>query len=109
MEKLLNKIDNIIFCIKDSFEYKKCIELQEKMNHNSEITDLVNQIKMLQKRYIKSNYSSDIKNELDVITNKLNSIPIYATYLECLEIVNYKIEYVKDYLNDYFINLLNNK
>jgi len=108
MEKLLNnKLDDVINCIKESSEYKKCLELQTKMNDNTDIIELVKKIKLLQKKYIKSNYSSDVKTELDEVTEKLNSIPIYASYLENLEKVNYKIEFVKDYLNNYFVDLLN--
>ena len=110
MEKLLNnKLEDVIDCIKESSEYKKCLELQNKMNDNDEIKELINNIKVLQKKYIKSNYSESVKNELDDVTCKLNNIPIYVSYLDNLEKVNYKIEYVKDYLNDYFVNLLNNK
>ena len=110
MEKLLNnKLEDVIDCIKESSEYKKCLELQNKMNDNDEIKELINNIKVLQKKYIKSNYSESVKNELDEVTCKLNNIPIYVSYLDNLEKVNYKIEYVKDYLNDYFVNLLNNK
>ena len=110
MEKLLNnKLEDVINCIKESSEYKKCIELQSKMNDNTDIIELVKKIKVLQKKYIKSNYSSEVKDELDNVTEELNNIPIYATYLDNLEKVNYRIEYVKDYLNDYFVNLLNNK
>ena len=109
MESLLSRLDDVINCIKESHEYKKCLELQDKMSKNTEIIDLINKIKILQKKYINSNYSDDIKSELDTVNNQLNSIPIYVSYLEYLEKVNYKIEYVKDYLNNYFVNLLNSK
>lgn len=109
MEKLLNSIDDVIDCIKYSQEYKKCLELQDKMSGNSEITELVKKIKFLQKKYIKSNYSSSVKEELDKTNEQLMNIPVYVMYLGYLEKVNYKIEYVKDFLNDYFNKLLNEK
>ena len=108
MEKLNRSLDNVVNCIKNSKEYKKCLELKEKMDSNSEINDLVKKIKLKQKKYIKSN-DSDILKELDELEERLNSIPIYHTYLENLEIVNNMINYVKDELNDYFVNLLNKK
>lgn len=109
MEKLLNKIDDLVNCIKNSDDYIKCIELQEKMSSNNEITDLVEKIKDLQKKYIKSNYDTVIKKELDKTNDELMNIPVYAMYLGYLEKVNYKIDYVKDYMNDYFNKLLNEK
>ena len=91
MEKLLNSIDDVIDCIKHSQEYKKCLELQDKMSGNSEITELVKKIKFLQKKYIKSNYSSSVKEELDKTNEQLMNIPVYVMYLGYLEKVNYKI------------------
>ena len=109
MEKLLNRIDEVVECIKDSYEYKMCLSLQEQMSNNTEITELVKKIKFLQKKYIKSNYSDEVKEELDRVNEQLFNIPVYSMYLSYLDKVNYKIDYVKDYLNDYFNKLLNEK
>ena len=45
--------------------------------------------------------------ELDEVKNKLNEIPIYVIYNQNLEKVNEMINLVKDELNTYFDNLLN--
>ena len=79
------------------------------MDCNQEIKKLVTEVKVLQKKYIRSNYDIDIKNELNELENKLNSIPIYVVYLQNLEKVNYMIDYVKESLNSYFDKLLNEK
>ena len=48
----------------------------------------------------------------DIITDenieKLNTIPIYVVYMQYLEKVNEMINLVKDELNDYFVDILNN-
>lgn len=108
MEKLNKSLDEVVLCIKNSKEYKKCIELKEKMKSNDEINSLVKEIKLKQKKYIKSN-DPNILSELNELEEKLNSIPIYHVYNENLEKVNSYINYVKDELNDYFIELLNKK
>ena len=108
MEELSRSLDEVVDCIKNSKEYKKCLELKEKMNTNDEINNLVKEIKTKQKKYIKSN-DSNILEELKLLEDRLNNIPIYHIYLENLEIVNTMINYVKDELNDYFYNLLNKK
>lgn len=109
MEEYYKSLEEVISCISNSKEYKKCIELKEQMSNNSNITDLVKKIKDTQKKYIKSNYDSKIKNELDSLNKQLEEIPIYSIYSQNLEVVNEKIEYVKGYLNDYFNKLLNDK
>jgi len=106
MDDLYNSLDEVIKCIKESPEYIKCNELKNKMSGNKEITELVNKTKKLQKEFIKTNDLS-IKEELDKTTERLNEIPIYYTYNENLKLVNDKIEYVKDSLNNYFYRLFN--
>lgn len=108
MEKLNRSLDEVVNCIKNSKEYKKCIELKEKMKSNDEINSLVKEIKLKQKKYIRSN-DSNILSELNELEERLNSIPIYHVYTKNLEKVNEYISYVKDELNDYFIELLNKK
>ena len=45
MEKL-SKLDEVISCIKESKEYKKCIELKKQMDSNEEIVELVKRRKI---------------------------------------------------------------
>ena len=102
MEELNKVIDYII----NSDSYKKCLELRDKMSKNSELMGLIDEIKTLQKKYIKNN-NSDIKKELDEKTDKLMNIPIYYKYNQKLEEVNNMISYVEDELNDYFEKVIN--
>ena len=108
MEKLNRSLDEVVDCIKESKEYKKCIELKEKMKDNEEVNSLVKEIKLKQKKYIKTN-DSNIYRELNELEERLIAIPVYYVYTKNLEKVNEYINYVKDELNDYFMNLLNEK
>ena len=108
MEKLNKSLDEVVNTIKNSKEYKKCIELKEKMKSNDEINSLVKEIKLKQKKYIRSN-DSNILRELNELEERLNCIPIYHVYTKNLEKVNDYINYVKNELNDYFDKLLNKK
>lgn len=108
MEELSKSLDEVISCIKNSKEYEKCIELKLRMDSNDEILELVKEIKLKQKKYIKNN-DSNILSELKELEEKLNNIPIYHIYLDNLDKVNYMIDYVRDELNDYFDKLLNKK
>lgn len=109
MEKLYKKLDDVILCIKESNEYKNVIDIKKKMDSNEELKKKINDIKLLQKKYVKSNYDSSVKKDLDKLNDELLEVPIYRIYLDNLSVVNEKIEYVKDSLNDYFYNLFNKK
>ncbi len=109
MEKLYKALDDVITCIIESDEYMMCNSLKDKMKENSEITFLIEEVKRLQKEYVKKGFDSEVKIELDNVTKRLNEIPIYNVYLCNLEKVNEKIDFVRDSLNDYFYKLLNEK
>ena len=109
MENLYKKLDDVILCIKESIEYKNVIDIKKKMDSNEELKKKINDIKLLQKKYVKSNYDSSVKKDLDKLNDELLEVPIYRRYLDNLSVVNEKIEYVKDSLNDYFYNLFNKK
>ena len=102
----MEKLDKVINYIINSEEYKECISIKEKMNDNTELIKLIDEVKNLQKKYIKTNNVS-VKEELDNCINRLNSIPIYNVYMEKLNKVNEMIDYVQDELNDYFYKVVN--
>ena len=107
MVEFYNALEEVILCITNSLEYQKCLTIKEKMGKNEELMSMIRKVKELQKKYVKSHYDENIKKELDDLESQLNEIPIYVVYLQNLEIVNEKIEYVKDSLNDYFYQLFN--
>ena len=108
MVSWLNKaLDDVINTIINSDDYKSCILLKEKMSTNKEICELVEKIKILQKKYVRES-DEEVLAEIKVHEEKLNEIPIYVIYMQHLEKVNKMINYVKDELNDYFYKVLNN-
>ena len=109
MENVNKAIDDLVSYITHTKEYERCISLKKQMSENEEITTLINKIKRLQKEYIRSNYDSKIKEELDLLEERINSIPVYHMYNDSLEKVNEMITFVKDSMNDYFYELLNKK
>ena len=108
MVNQLNKeLEEVINTIINSYDYKSCIQLKEKMSTNKEICELVDKIKVLQKKYVREN-GEEVLEELKLLEERLNEIPIYVIYMQHLEKVNEMINYVKDELNDYFYKVLNN-
>ncbi len=108
LNKLDESLDELISFVKESSEYKMCLELKEKMKKNQELTKLITDIKLLQKKYVKSGFDTSIKQRLDEKNKVLEEIPIYSIYKENLEEVNRNISIIKDYLNDYFSKKMNN-
>lgn len=106
VNQLNQAIKEVVNCITESSEYEECLKIKEKMKNNSEINELISRIKSLQKKYVRYQ-DEDIKVELEKLEERLNEIPIYATYKQNLDVVNQKINYVNDELNDYFYKLLN--
>ena len=109
MEELSKSIDELVSVVINSKEYQNVIELKKKMNDNKELINLINEVKVLQKKYVKSAYDKKLKEELEIKEKELNSIPIYSIYNENLSIVNEMISLIKDELNNYFYEKLNSK
>ena len=107
MVNQLNKaLEEVINTIINSDDYKSCVQLKEKMSTNKEICELVEKIKILQKKYVREN-DEEVLEELKSLEGRLNEIPIYVIYMQHLENVNKMINYVKDELNEYFYKVLN--
>ena len=102
----MEELNKIIDYITNSSEYKKCISLKNKMSNNTKLMDKINKVKVLQKKYIKSNDLS-IKKELDLLIEDLNNEPLYYNYMNNLEVVNEMISFVNDELNNYFYRVIN--
>lgn len=107
VQNLLLKIDDLILYLKTSKEYQLCLKAREKMNENKELIQLVEEVKTLQKKYIRSNYSEEIKKTLDEKVEVLNEIPLFVTYNQNLEVVNQKLQIIQEELNHYFYSKLN--
>lgn len=101
-----NHINEIVECIIKSKEYQECLRIKDKMKENPLLIEKIENIKKLQKEFVNTN-DENIKIMLDDLENELDNIPIYRLYMQNLEIVNNKINYVKDELNDYFYKLFN--
>ena len=88
MEKKLSKaINEVVSVITESDEFKECIELKKRMDENSEIKELVQSIKTLQKKYVHT-LDDSLKIELEQKEEKLNNIPLYYSYQRKLAEVN---------------------
>ena len=105
MENLLNKVDDLVDTIKSSEEYKRYLELEDKVKNNKEIMSLINEVKDIEKSIVNSKSKKDtesLKNELDNRLSKLEDYPLYIEYIELQEELNNLFGTIKDKLNNYF-------
>ena len=107
MEELNKAVEDLISYIKSTKEYQNCLLYQEKMSKNEEIENLIKEIKTTQKMYVKSNYDSSLEEKLKSLEEELYRIPLYVSYNQELEKVNLMIDCIRDTLNQYFDQLLN--
>ena len=112
MEKYLSNktqksLEELINYIKNSYEYKECIKLKNEINKDKELMILIDEVRICQKNYVKSNYDKDKKSLLDEKVDLLNKNSLYVTYSYYLEQVNEMIKLIKNELNDYFYEVTN--
>ena len=107
VQKMLQKVDDLIFFVKESREYQLCLKAKQKMMENEELMQLIEEVKSLQKQYIRSNNSKEIKEMLEEKLEALNEIPLFVTYNQNLEVVNQKLQMIQEEFNDYFDSKLN--
>ena len=97
-DSLLKLVDYV----KNSDEYLECIRLKEEISKDVELTKLINEVKKLQKKYIRSGYIDSVKEELDSLNDKLNNYELFIKYNYYLDKVNNNIDIIKSELNNYF-------
>ena len=82
-------------------------KLFSEISENKELTKLINEVRVSQKKYVRSNFKEEEKKLMDEKLNLLNTNKTYTLYLYYLNNVNNMIELIKDELNDYFYKVTN--
>ena len=107
-EEILGKALELVKEIKNDKEYREYITLRDKVKSNKEIMERIDNIKTLQKQYIKSAYLDDeIKVKLDKELSELEDIPLYKEYLLKEKKINNILTTIKEGINVSFENILN--
>lgn len=105
MNNIKDKINLLFDNIENSNLYKNYLEVKEMLENNKEIMDLINNIKRLQK--IATNNKDDvIERKIKDLYFKLDSYPIYQSYLIIKEELNEELCFFKDSFEKYFEELL---
>ena len=105
MDNIKKEIDSLFDEIKESKLYKDYISAKKQLEENEEIMEIINEIKRLQK--IATNNKDDIieKNIKDLYM-KLESYPLYQSYLILKEELENKLYNISSSFSSYFNDLL---
>jgi len=116
MEKFVNniileKVDSIIEEIKTSDVYIDYQFLNDKLSKNQNVTDIVEHVKSLQKQIVKKELlkesTTELENEISLLLDKLNNIPLYVEFVEKQKELNDIYQSIKERLDEYFYGILN--
>lgn len=108
---ILDKVDEIVSDIKKSKKYQDYLFLREKLKNNTRVTNLILEIKDIQKSIVKKeSLKEDIKNLELLLEEKntlLNQIPLYSDFIQVQSDLNLEFQLLKQELDNYFDNILN--
>jgi len=105
MNEIEDKIDELFDDLEDSKIYKDYLSVKKQLNDNSEIMDLIKEIKRYQKIYVNEK-DKKVKTKIDEMYNKLNSYPIYISYIEIKEELENTLKMISDTFSNYFKDIL---
>lgn len=101
MYNIKKDIDGLFETIEDSKIYKEYLSVKKQLSKNTEIMKIIEEIKRYQKILV-NNKDKIIEKELSKLYDKLNSYPIYQSYLDVLEELNNELTNIKILFENYF-------
>ncbi len=105
MNNIENKIDDLFKEIEESKLYNDYIKVKNQLKNNKEINNLISDIKRLQKIAV-NNKDENVEQEIKMLYDKLNSYPVYQSYLDIKEKIEEKLLEIKEPFEKYFIDIL---
>ena len=107
-EEIEDKALELVEAIKKDKKYKEYIDLRKKISANKDIMSKMEEVKRLQKEYVKSAYlDKETEDKLNSLNQELNSISLYKDYLSKEKEVNNILININEGLNIMFDSILN--
>ena len=106
MNDIVKKIDELFNDFEESKLYKDYLNVQDKMVKDKEIISIINEIKKFQKISANNKYKS-VELKINDLYKKLESYPIYQSYLIMHDQIEEELFMIKEVFDKYFNNLLN--
>ena len=105
MNNIKKEVDSLFCEVKESNLYKEYISVQRQLIGNNEIMDVIREIKRLQKIATNNNDHVIEKNIKDLYI-KLESYPLYQSYLILKEELENELHNISNSFDNYFYELL---
>lgn len=106
MNDIVKKIDELFNDFEESKLYKDYLNVQDKMVKDKEIISIINEIKKFQK-ISANNKDKSVELKINDLYKKLESYPIYQSYLIMNDQIEEELFMIKEVFDKYFNNLLN--
>lgn len=105
MNNIQLKINELFNEMEDSKLYKDYVKVKGQLENDSEVMNLISDIKRYQK-IATNNKDEFIENKLKQLYDKLNSYPIYQSYLIIKEELEEELFMLKETFEKYFNGVL---
>lgn len=106
MNDIEEKIDELFDDFENSKLYKDYLKVQDKMSKDKEIISIINEIKKFQK-ISANNKDKSVELKINDLYKKLESYPIYQSYLNFHDEIEEELFMIKEVFDKYFNYLLN--
>ena len=105
MSDIEEKIDELFDDFEESKLYKDYLSVQDKIYKDKEIISVINEIKKFQK-ISANNKDKSVELKINELYKKLESYPIYQSYLIMHDEIEEELFMLKEVFDKYFNNLL---
>ena len=105
MKIIENKIDNLFNELEQSDLYKNYKKIKHQLEDNIEIMNLIQEIKRYQKIGT-NNKDNSVEDKIKELNKKLESYPLYQSYLIIKEELEQELFQIKEVFEKYFHDIL---
>lgn len=106
-EEIILKVKELTNKIKEDKLYQDYMKLRQELKKDENITQTIEEIKRLQRKYVKTNYQDkEVLEKINNLTNELEKIPLYAIYQQKEEELNNNLVFINEGLKDTFSSIV---
>lgn len=105
MNNIKKDIDDLFDELKETILYKDYLSAKNQLEENTEIMDIINEIKRLQK-IATNNKDNIIEKSIKDLYIKLEGYPLYESYLILKEELENKLYNISNSFSNYFNDIL---
>ena len=103
-EEIILKVKELTNKIKEDKLYQDYMKLRQELKKDESITQTIEEIKRLQRKYVKTNYQDkEVLEKINNLTNELEKIPLYAIYQQKEEELNNNLVFLVYHLFPYLV------